>query len=98
MILKVRRNVGVERLMASQLFSTATTSLEVQLSYKDAEIEMLRARVQELEGQVHNQQQSPMAQQAVGSLSLYKDELLSLVSSSRMKGIDVIVCSCQCKV
>ena len=76
--------VGVERLMASQLFSTATTSLEVQLSYKDAEIEMLRARVQELEGQVHNQQQSPMAQQAVGSLSLYKDELQSLVSSSRM--------------
>ena len=43
-------------------FSTAKTTLEVQLSYKDAEIEMLRARVQELEGQVHCQQQSPMAQ------------------------------------
>jgi cob(I)alamin adenosyltransferase len=70
--------------MAVQLVSTPTTSLEAQLSYKCAEIEMLRARIQELETKVHTQQQSLMAQQSVDSSSLYKDELLSLVSSSRM--------------
>lgn len=69
--------------MAS-LASTPTTSLEAQLSFKDAQIEMLTARVQELETKVHSQQQSVVALQSVSSTSLYKDEFLSLVSSSRM--------------
>ena len=73
--------IGVERYMASL---GSPTSLEAQLSIKDAQIEMLTARVQELEMKVHRQQQSLMAQQSTSSSLLYKDELLSLVSSSRM--------------
>lgn len=76
--------VGVEQHIMASLASTPTTSLEVQLRFKDAQIKMLTARVQELEAKVHSQQQSLMAQQSVGHSSLYKDELLSLVSSSRM--------------
>ena len=44
---------GVERQMASP--STPTTSLEAQLNFKDAQIEMLTVRVQELEAEVHSQ-------------------------------------------
>ena len=73
--------IGVERYMASL---GSPTSLEAQLSIKDAQIKMLTARVQELEMKVHRQQQSLMAQQSTSSSLLYKDELLSLVSSSRM--------------
>lgn len=45
---------------------------------------MLTARVQELEAKVHSQWQSLTTQQSVGLSSLYKDDPLSLVSSSRM--------------
>ena len=69
--------IGIERYMVS-LGSPSS------IGFKDAQIEMLTARVQELEMKVHSQQQSLIAQQSAGSSPLYKDELLSLVSSSRM--------------
>ena len=50
-------------------------------NFKDAQIEMLTARVQELKAEVHSQQQSLTTQQSVILSSMYKDELLSLLSS-----------------
>lgn len=53
-------------------------------NFKYAQIEMLTARVQELKAEVHSQQQSLTTQQSVILSSMYKDELLSLLSSGRM--------------
>ena len=68
---------GFERQMASP--STPTTSLEAQLNFKDAQIEV---RVQELEAEVHSQRHGQSLTQQPSSM--YKDELLSLVSGSKM--------------
>ena len=76
--------VGVERQMATPVSTTATTSLEAQLSFRDAQIEILTARVKELEAEVHSLRQSLMAQRSLGCSSVYKDELSSLLSSNSM--------------
>ena len=75
--------VGVQRRMAS-LVSNPTTSLEAELSFKDAQIEILTAKVNELELDVQSLRRALMAQQSFGPTSLYQDELQSLVSSSSM--------------
>ena len=66
--------VGVQRRMAS-LVSNPTTSLEAQLSFKDAQIEMLTAKVNELEVDVQSLRRALTAQQSFGPTSLYQDEL-----------------------
>ena len=76
--------VGVERQMATPVSTTATISLEAQLSFRDAQIKILTARVKELEAEVHSLRQSLMAQQSLGCSSVYKDELSSLISSNSM--------------